>query len=333
VIFALCLLIAQSSEPASTWAGADVGCAAGARPRVQDTGAGREVFCAGEDTLERHGAYRRFYPSGALAIDGRYEHGKKAGLWRTYFENGQLDSEGQYDNDAPQGRWTYWCPNGARRLAGIYEDGHRSGPWTEWYESGQKKSLRFYEEGALARGGTEWDEAGNERPIGQTRLHLSLGMLIGWAVVSSVVDLNRTPPVVGHRFAFGGRPELLFTPRMTDVGLGVYGEVFTSRSFQDVGFGGGVLMRFGTHAIKAVPSAGVYGRAYLGRTEPGITAGLFVGIHDHKNLASMASGLRIDLRHTLGRDRDLSLTFGIQLDLSLVMLPVMIAKGIPWFPR
>lgn len=331
MLLALCLIAAATSEPAS--APTEVACAKGQRARAQEDEAGREVFCVMEDTLERHGAYRRFFPNGALATDGRYDHGKKAGLWHTYFDDGQVDAEGQYDDDAPVDRWTYWHRSGGRMLEGLYDKGHRTGWWTEWYENGKKKSLRYYEEGALARGGTEWDEQGNERPVGHTRVHLSLGMLFGWAAVSSVVDLQRTPPLVLHRFTFGARPELLFTPRLTEVGLGFYAEAITARSFADVALGGGALMRFGTHAIKVVPSAGVYGRAYLGRWEPGITAGVFVGIHDHKNLASMASGLRLDLRHTLGRDRDLMLMLSVQLDLSLLMLPLMIIKGVPWFPR
>ena len=131
----------------------------------------------------------------------------------------------------------------------------------------------------------------------------------------------------------GGRPELLFTPRMTDVGLGVYVEALTLRTFQDMALGSGVLMRFGTHAIKVVPWAGAYARAFNRSWEPGITAGVFVGIHDHKNVITMASGLRLDLRHTFGPVRDLSLTLGVQLDLSLLMLPLMLATGLPWFPR
>jgi hypothetical protein len=266
----------------------------------------------------------------SVRVEGHHDNGRRVGVWRTFFENGQLESEGAYADDLPVGRWTYWYPNGQKKLEGAYEHGERSGVWTEFDEQGQKRGAQYFEHGAL-RG--VWDAAGKEVVLGERHVHFSLGVILGWSVGSTLVGLQQAPPVIRHYFAFSGRPELLFTPRMIDVGLGIYAEVGTQKTFRDTSIGGGVLLRLGTQAIKAAPWLGAYARSFNNYWEPGVSGGLFVGIHDHRNPASMASGLRVDLRHTFGPERELSFTLGLQLDLTLLMLPLMIIKGGTWFAR
>ncbi len=45
-----------------------------------------------------HGAYRVTYPSGALALEGRFEEGRKEGVWSEYDESGRKVAERYYEN-------------------------------------------------------------------------------------------------------------------------------------------------------------------------------------------------------------------------------------------
>lgn len=50
---------------------------------------------------EMHGEYFKFYPSGQIAENGKYEFGKKVGVWREYFpDKKKLKLETQYPPDA-----------------------------------------------------------------------------------------------------------------------------------------------------------------------------------------------------------------------------------------
>ena len=53
------------------------------------------------ENKELHGQYLRYYSSGALAEDGKYEFGKKIGVWKTYYEaKKRTKLEMQYPADA-----------------------------------------------------------------------------------------------------------------------------------------------------------------------------------------------------------------------------------------
>jgi len=60
----------------------------------------------------RHGLFKAYHPTGALASEGSYEHGKEHGPWRDYHTNGQLAAEGNYDQGAESGQWQYWSEDG-----------------------------------------------------------------------------------------------------------------------------------------------------------------------------------------------------------------------------
>jgi len=62
----------------------------------------------------RHGLFRAFHESGALASEGNYEHGVENGLWRDFHENGQIAAEGNYLNGAEVDEWKYWDESGKR---------------------------------------------------------------------------------------------------------------------------------------------------------------------------------------------------------------------------
>ncbi len=60
----------------------------------------------------RHGLFRSYHPSGALASEGNYLHGVETGVWRDYHANGELAAEGRYEAGEKAGAWKYWNESG-----------------------------------------------------------------------------------------------------------------------------------------------------------------------------------------------------------------------------
>lgn len=64
----------------------------------------------------RHGEFRSYHEDGALASEGRYEHGSEHGLWRDFHANGQIAAEGQYVNGVEAAGWRYWGEDGGEEV-------------------------------------------------------------------------------------------------------------------------------------------------------------------------------------------------------------------------
>ena len=78
------------------------------------------TFCA-TPRGTKHGPYVRYYESGAVAAEGKYEYGTREGFWVEYHQNGEL------------------------RLEGEYDDGERIGTWYRFNRDGEEVSVTTYE--------------------------------------------------------------------------------------------------------------------------------------------------------------------------------------------
>ncbi len=113
----------------------------------------------------------------------------------------------------------------------------------------------------------------------------------------------------------------------SDFGVGPYVEILT-HAFDEVQFGGGVsglLPVLDTFPI--VLSAGAYGRKGSDGfgLEPGLAAELFFGSRSY-NFNSryvLSGGLLAQMRYGLGPSRETSVVIAAQIDLELLVLPVL----------
>lgn len=71
----------------------------------------------------RHGLFRAFHRSGALASEGEYEHGTEMGIWRDYHENGRIASEGEYRQGEEHGVWRFWLDDGTLEKEVVFFEG------------------------------------------------------------------------------------------------------------------------------------------------------------------------------------------------------------------
>lgn len=85
----------------------------------------RYTRCSASDGKRwiRHGEFRAYYPSGALASEGTYTHGHEQGAWKDFHENGSVAAEGNYRDGKEQGEWLYYGENGQLEERVEYADG------------------------------------------------------------------------------------------------------------------------------------------------------------------------------------------------------------------
>jgi antitoxin component YwqK of YwqJK toxin-antitoxin module len=157
---------------------------------------------------ERHGVEREYHASGALASEGRFEHGAPAGVWRPWFQdgtprsevdfgtpgaappragapgrdrfwhaNGALAAEGPSVGGIREGRWQFFAESGVIQREGAYRAGRRDGAWTFYDATGARRAEGAYSAGARVGAWTLWDEHGvaHERPPGDPELERELG--------------------------------------------------------------------------------------------------------------------------------------------------------------
>ena len=86
---------------------------------------------------ERAGEWSSWHPDGALQLEGQYEDGRRVGRWKAYHPNGQLLSEGQYQGGEREGQWVTYYSNGQIKEQGLFEGGLRTGPWQFFDRFGQ----------------------------------------------------------------------------------------------------------------------------------------------------------------------------------------------------
>jgi hypothetical protein len=134
----------------------------------------------------------------------------------------------------------------------------------------------------------------------------------------------------GERTAFhlGLHGDVLFGRNSTsDFGVGPYVEVLT-HAFDEVQFGGGVSGLFPIlDTFPLVLSAGAYGRKGSDGfgLEPGLAGELFWGSRSY-NFNSryvLSGGLLTQMRYGLGPSHETSVVIAAQIDLELLVLPVL----------
>jgi len=127
----------------------------------------------------------------------------------------------------------------------------------------------------------------------------------------------------------GVRPELLWQPSKSDVGLGGYLEAWSN--FDDLVIGAGASVPL---PVGILPSAGAYVRdARLWGVEPGVTVGALFGgwSYGHTGPTSFdltgSLGVRVDGRLGLGDGQERAVFIALQLDVRyLLIVPVLLLE-------
>jgi antitoxin component YwqK of YwqJK toxin-antitoxin module len=123
------------------------------------------------DGIVNHGPFRKWYPNGVVAEEGRYVEGEKDGLyvmrWDTGFdksrieyrrgqqngraqkwnEDGVLLYDATYVDGVPEGIEREWWPNQGPRAEASYSKGLPDGPWKKWHGKGAVAEEGSYSQG------------------------------------------------------------------------------------------------------------------------------------------------------------------------------------------
>ena len=111
---------------------------------------------------ERHGAYREFEPeSGALVLEGQYEHGLRSGTWVHYSPEQSHTIEESFVADKLEGLRRQWHPDGSAQSEETYSAGVKNGPSRAWFQGGQDQMQGDYVEGLREGAWTYWKEDGS----------------------------------------------------------------------------------------------------------------------------------------------------------------------------
>jgi antitoxin component YwqK of YwqJK toxin-antitoxin module len=90
-----------------------------------------------DDEGLRDGAWREYYPNGAVKSEGNYNKGKRIGQWKFYHPNGQLEQIGSYNKDGKEdGTWTWYFATGDLLREESYFNGMIDGYSVEYDEYG-----------------------------------------------------------------------------------------------------------------------------------------------------------------------------------------------------
>lgn len=98
----------------------------------------RQVAHYSDNSFAADGAYREFYPSGKVFIQGQFRKGRQEGDWTYYFENGQVNRKSTYKDGKPNGNWEVHRADGTLSAKRGFKDGLRNGDWISYDESGKK---------------------------------------------------------------------------------------------------------------------------------------------------------------------------------------------------
>lgn len=91
-----------------------------------------------DDEGLRDGAWKEYYPNGALKSEGNYNKGKRIGQWKFYHPNGQLEQIGSYNKDGKEdGQWTWYYATGDLLREESYFNGMMDGFSIEYDEYGK----------------------------------------------------------------------------------------------------------------------------------------------------------------------------------------------------
>lgn len=137
----------------------------------------------------RNGAYKIYYETGILQIDGFLENDEKAGHWKWYYPTGVIKEEGNFINGEMKGAWKLYYPdgniereieplldgkteilkgydeNGNLIFEGFMYEGKKHGKYLRYYNSGELEEEGEYKEGLLENEIKTYDKNGNLRYI------------------------------------------------------------------------------------------------------------------------------------------------------------------------
>ncbi|MEI7662416.1 MAG: toxin-antitoxin system YwqK family antitoxin [Bacteroidota bacterium] len=80
-----------------------------------------------QDTLQKDGFCKFYYPSGKISSEGTLKNGKPDGYWKSYNINGTIKSEGNRKNSELDSTWKFYNGNGRLLLEINYKAGKKDG--------------------------------------------------------------------------------------------------------------------------------------------------------------------------------------------------------------
>lgn len=144
-------------------------------------------FYLDRDRPIKHGAYRAFYESGPLQMQGFYREGRKDSIWshfdengrttlvhtwragqkwdgpfRLFWPNGNPSEYGTYRAGQWHGTYVSYYPSGKTEVSAQYANDQLHGPYLELYESGRRKARGTYWQGFKDGLWVYYDESGIE---------------------------------------------------------------------------------------------------------------------------------------------------------------------------
>jgi len=87
-----------------------------------------------QDTIQKDGYVRFFYPNGKLSSEGTLKNGKPDGYWKSYNENGTIRSEGNRVNFELDSLWKFYNQDGKLLLDIQYRSGRKNGIKTTYLD-------------------------------------------------------------------------------------------------------------------------------------------------------------------------------------------------------
>lgn len=99
----------------------------------------RHVMRLPDDTLQDHGLYTCWFPSGQKEYEGLYVRGQLHGVEVRWHDNGQKAVEQHWDHGARHGPRYNWDPQGRLRKEEFYVNDRPDGTWTVYKDNGEIK--------------------------------------------------------------------------------------------------------------------------------------------------------------------------------------------------
>ena len=80
-----------------------------------------------QDTIQKDGFCRFYYPNGKISSEGTLKNGKPDGYWKSYNANGSLKSEGNRKNTELDSTWKFYNGDGKLQMEITYKAGKKNG--------------------------------------------------------------------------------------------------------------------------------------------------------------------------------------------------------------
>jgi hypothetical protein len=126
------------------------------RVRTKDGGAEEFMYVAGRIS----GAYKTFYPSGAVRETGSFNDKRKTGNWVRFSEDGTKLQQETYLNDLLEGTSVKFFPNGQASEQRTFAGGKLNGKYFAFHGNGKKSEEGDYWDGNKIGHWTTWNETG-----------------------------------------------------------------------------------------------------------------------------------------------------------------------------